>query len=183
MANIVQFYSFLIQVETKKKYYLNFCLSASKGHRPHLPYFYQFQCHYPLITYLNHPVIYVQKSSTGKIFTAAFFIVYLQEAYKQGRFGSGLLSGWPTPSIFVRMINFALLTYYNSCFLTYCMDFNVRPIISICTFFHMDILPFRLFTISIAMAKLLNFGHVSTCFDTFRHISTRFDLFRHNPIT
>ena len=118
MANIVQFYSFLIQVETKKKYYLNCCLSASKAHRPHLPYFYQFQCHYPLITYLNHPVIYVQKSSTGKIFTAAFFIVYLQEAYKQGRFGSGLLSGWPTSSIFVCMLNFALLMYHNSCFLT-----------------------------------------------------------------
>ena len=131
----------------------------------------------------------MQKSPSGKIFTAVFFIVYLQAAYKQGRFGSGLLSGWPTPSIFVCMINFALLTYHNSCFLTYCMDFYVRTI-SICTFFHMDILLFGLFTISIAMAKLLNFWHdstclehvaicFSTCFDMFRHVATCFDMFRH----
>ena len=120
-----------------------------------------------------------KKVQNGKIFTAAFFIVYLQAAYKQGRFGSGLLRGWPTSSIFVCMINFALLTYYNSCFLTYCMDFNVRTI-SICTFFHMDILLFRLFTISIAMAKLLNFWHVWTCLE---HVLTCFDMFRHNPIT
>ena len=120
-----------------------------------------------------------KKVQLAKFFTAAFFIVYLQAAYKQGRFGSGLLSGWPTPLIFVCMINFALLTYHNSCFLTYCMDFNVRTI-SICTFFHMDILLFRLFTISIAMAKLLNFWHVWTCLE---HVLTCFDMFRHNPIT
>ena len=127
--------------------------------------------------------MYVQKSPYGKFFTAASFIVYLQAAYKQGRFGSGLLSGWPTPSIFVCMINFALLTYYNSSFLTYCMDFNERTI-SICTFFHMDILPFGLFTIPIVMAKMLNFW---TCFDMFwacfDMFWTCFDMFRHKAIT
>ena len=59
MAIIVKFYSFLFQVEIKKKYYWHCCLSPSNGHRRHLPYFYRFRCHYPLLSSicLNKAVI------------------------------------------------------------------------------------------------------------------------------
>ena len=52
MANIVYFYSFLIQVEIKKKYYYKCCLSPSNGPKQHFKP-HPTRWHYPIITYLT----------------------------------------------------------------------------------------------------------------------------------
>ena len=59
------FSSIAFWFKLKKKYYWN-------GHRRHIPYFYRFQCHYPLITYLTLDLIETMADNQNKSFFVSF---------------------------------------------------------------------------------------------------------------